>query len=69
MCATAFCFIEFGGGEKHIVLQIVSIFINFIKAVDMIEFINIYNKLEELVKQYQKIGQEKTNKLKGVVLF
>ena len=50
MCATAFCFIEFGGGEKHIVLQIVSIFINFIKAVDMIEFINIYNKLEELEK-------------------
>lgn len=50
MCATTFSFIEFGGGEKHIVLQIVSIFIHFIKAVDMIEFTKIYKKLEELEK-------------------
>ena len=50
MCATAFCFIEFGGGEKHIVLQIVSIFIHFTNNKKMIQEQKIFKQLEELEK-------------------
>ena len=50
MCATAFSFINFGGGEKHIVLQIVSIFIHFTNNKKMIQEQKIFNKLEELEK-------------------